>query len=454
MVKKPNTTKLLGKIALRTIFKEWLQFLAIILINAVAVTLFVGLCSNADNIKKRTDILYEGGNVGDLWTSVTTSDEQDLNAINTIVSSDIGYTETRYSLNAEIGSGSYTALMSKELPTINAAYNTDNVVTDGFFIIDSRLFNDPMHPELWDKWIDENGVYREQTVSFNFASIQGVLKNYTVEKMIKDRDEEYYTQIEDFISSLPGDFGAGIKELWNNLKARNMLDIFGSCLKDESSENIFNSSTIDLTFQVTGSMMFAENVQSSLMNASNFLLDIDMFKAKLRDKAYENYGQPEEVDITDPNYLIGTVIRNTGIIDNVIDMVVDSLNLKNYRNHHCLSFQFKPGINIITGKNAVGKTNMVEAIHYLSLGHSFRTNDVSDLIQNGHDQAKIDCMVSEGEIHRKIVAILTKEIDELTEHLKEHTHDHHSRRGLLKKVGQRRNMLNCLAKKDVKDIVK
>ena len=46
-------------------------------------------------------------------------------------------------------------------------------------------------------------------------------------------------------------------------------------------------------------------------------------------------------------------------------------------------------------------------------------------------------------------AILTKEIEELTEHLKVHIHDHHSRRGLLKKVGQRRNMLQYLAKKDI-----
>lgn len=47
------------------------------------------------------------------------------------------------------------------------------------------------------------------------------------------------------------------------------------------------------------------------------------------------------------------------------------------------------------------------------------------------------------------IAILTEEIRVLTEHLKEHKHDFHSRRGLLKKVGQRRNMLNYLAKKDV-----
>lgn len=47
------------------------------------------------------------------------------------------------------------------------------------------------------------------------------------------------------------------------------------------------------------------------------------------------------------------------------------------------------------------------------------------------------------------IAILTKEINDLTEHLKVHIHDYHSRRGLLKKVGQRRSMLKYLAKKDV-----
>ena len=47
------------------------------------------------------------------------------------------------------------------------------------------------------------------------------------------------------------------------------------------------------------------------------------------------------------------------------------------------------------------------------------------------------------------IAILTKEINDLTEHLKTHIHDYHSRRRLLKKVGQRRNMLNYLAKKDI-----
>ncbi len=46
------------------------------------------------------------------------------------------------------------------------------------------------------------------------------------------------------------------------------------------------------------------------------------------------------------------------------------------------------------------------------------------------------------------VALLTTEILELNAHLQIHKHDHHSRRGLLKKVGHRRNLLKYLAKRD------
>ena len=47
------------------------------------------------------------------------------------------------------------------------------------------------------------------------------------------------------------------------------------------------------------------------------------------------------------------------------------------------------------------------------------------------------------------VAMLTQRIKDLTEHLKEHKKDHHSRRGLLMMVGQRRRLLNYLSSKDI-----
>ena len=55
------------------------------------------------------------------------------------------------------------------------------------------------------------------------------------------------------------------------------------------------------------------------------------------------------------------------------------------------------------------------------------------------------------------IALLTARINELNDHLRVHKKDHHSRRGLLKMVGKRRNLLNYLAKKDeeaYKDLVK
>ncbi len=47
------------------------------------------------------------------------------------------------------------------------------------------------------------------------------------------------------------------------------------------------------------------------------------------------------------------------------------------------------------------------------------------------------------------IALLTERITELTEHLKKNPNDNHSRRGLLKMVGNRKNLLNYLVKKDV-----
>lgn len=67
-----------------------------------------------------------------------------------------------------------------------------------------------------------------------------------------------------------------------------------------------------------------------------------------------------------------------------------------------------------------------------------------------------DSIIAENRIHETDtgspevqIAILTKKITDLTEHLKVHKKDFHSRRGLLKMVGQRKNLLNYLMKKDI-----
>ena len=80
------------------------------------------------------------------------------------------------------------------------------------------------------------------------------------------------------------------------------------------------------------------------------------------------------------------------------------------------------------------------------------SKEVKEKIINEYARTKGDTGSAEVQI-----AILTQEIKDLTEHLKEHTHDFHSRRGLLKKVGQRRSMLQYLYKTDVtryRDLIK
>lgn len=90
-------------------------------------------------------------------------------------------------------------------------------------------------------------------------------------------------------------------------------------------------------------------------------------------------------------------------------MNVKKLTLKNFRNHSNITFDFKPGLNIITGNNAVGKTNIVEAIHYLSMARSFRGQDENELIQEGKKSGEIFAIIKEGEISRKIRIVLNAE---------------------------------------------
>ena len=89
-------------------------------------------------------------------------------------------------------------------------------------------------------------------------------------------------------------------------------------------------------------------------------------------------------------------------------MIIKKIGLKNFRNHQSLSFEFTNHLNVLTGLNAVGKTNVVEAIYYLSLARSFRTNEDVDLIKKNHERAEIDATILEGELTRKIKIIITK----------------------------------------------
>ena len=66
-------------------------------------------------------------------------------------------------------------------------------------------------------------------------------------------------------------------------------------------------------------------------------------------------------------------------------MEISSINMISFRNHEKTNISFGPGITIIWGENGSGKTSILEAIHSLSFGSSFRTNNKKELIKEGSD---------------------------------------------------------------------
>lgn len=71
-------------------------------------------------------------------------------------------------------------------------------------------------------------------------------------------------------------------------------------------------------------------------------------------------------------------------------MKINKLKLVNFRNYKETEIEFSKGVNIIVGDNGVGKTNLVEAIDFLTIGKSFKTNDELEMIRFEKEFAKVE----------------------------------------------------------------
>lgn len=69
--------------------------------------------------------------------------------------------------------------------------------------------------------------------------------------------------------------------------------------------------------------------------------------------------------------------------------MIDSIRLQNFRSYRDDSFEFMPGVNIVVGPNASGKTNLLEAVLVLARGSSFKAKDI-DLVQFNKPWARLD----------------------------------------------------------------
>jgi len=71
-------------------------------------------------------------------------------------------------------------------------------------------------------------------------------------------------------------------------------------------------------------------------------------------------------------------------------MNLTDISLRNFRNYEQIKLEFDPGVNLIVGDNAQGKTNLLEAISYLGSGKSFRAQKTTEMVRFGADFADIE----------------------------------------------------------------
>ena len=88
-------------------------------------------------------------------------------------------------------------------------------------------------------------------------------------------------------------------------------------------------------------------------------------------------------------------------------MNLNKLTLENFRNYERLQLEFSPGVNLIVGNNAQGKTNLLEAIHYCALGRSHRTSQDKEVVCKGADFAAVGVQLQKSSVRIDIQVKLT-----------------------------------------------
>lgn len=308
--------KTLAKKLFRDIFKNFKQFISIVFIIGISVTLYVGLDANAQSFENRVNNVYQKTNVADEWITISpnfVNEEEmasDLAFIEDLAGVDEGgMVETRFYLPTSLASVSANALVMDHLPKINTPYDIEMVYyTDkDFFFVDKALI------ERYEE--DTNTVFNVgDTLPLNIES--SFLKQ-AINQITSD-PESLTIILDSFIddSSLDETFKTLLKTISSQFSSE-----IGSIINNIVGV-LFSENQIQLNLKVNGIMSHPENIDNGEFSNSNFLISTRL----LLGSVVEYIGNKFSSSILISE--IESYIETSGntLINNVLTRVLEYLN--------------------------------------------------------------------------------------------------------------------------------
>ncbi len=236
-----RTLSLLNKMLLRSFKKAWAQFIAVIAIGAIAVTLFVGLQANAISFENRVNEVYTEGNLSSLWVTTTKYEKEDQEAISALLEEGEEM-EGRLYLPCEAGSKSVYLAVVSSFPKISKPYG--NLETENDNEKDFLYFDKELKSKYNVSGSSQFTIGQEVPFSMSLASYG----------------------LSDYAS---------------------YLDFFLKPMKT----NIFKEEKVTFSSKITGFMSYPENVTKSSYNTSVVLMSDSVFKKSLINLIEDNFNE-------------------------------------------------------------------------------------------------------------------------------------------------------------------
>ena len=225
---------------------------------------------NSNEFERRVNIVYEKGNIADIWVTVnpdlfsSTEREEEYNTLVEINGGDADNVEKRLYLPTTINNLSANALISKDFPKINTAYdlnlgnNPDPEWVNKFFVIDEDFLS--RYEIMTGKTIN---LGDNLTINVDLASLGLSADNFS------NSAEVIYSNLVKYVEDL-NLFSEAVKTLILTYLNDNKDTIINEI--NNVLSQVLSLESLDLDVQVNGFMKHPENIQSATFNDSSYLL--------------------------------------------------------------------------------------------------------------------------------------------------------------------------------------